>query len=112
MPTEVRVTLRAVPASAQFSIDGGPWLDNPHVRRVKVDRKRHEIKVRAGGYEGKTIVVPFDEDVALDVTLEKKSKRRGAGRPVPVPGPISDALPTPVRPKPRPLASGDPWGND
>jgi hypothetical protein len=80
------------------------------VRRVDVDRNRHEIKVRAAGFEGKTIVVPFDEDVVLDVTLEKKSKRRGGARaPVEPPPNGNGDLPTPIKPKPRPLLPGSPW---
>lgn len=114
VPSIVRLTLRAVPASAQFSVDDGPWLDNPHVRRVAADDERHEIRVRAAGYETKKLVVPFDEDVVLDITLER-SRRVGVRRP-PKPAPPEpkafDDLPAPAKPDAPPLLPGNPWDDE
>jgi eukaryotic-like serine/threonine-protein kinase len=109
--SRVRVTLRAVPASAQFSISNGSWVDNPHVGRFEVDRKMHKIRVRAKGYKQKNIVVPFDEDVVLDVTLEPV---RRIGQPAvktakPAATDTYGDLPSPTKPKPRPLLEENPW---
>ena len=97
---EGKMTLRAKPTSAEFSIDGGPWLDNPHVSDVKLDGAEHTIVVRAKGYEDKKTTVVFDGDVVLDVTLKR---RPSAGRRPPPPSPTQPKKP------PRELITGDPW---
>jgi hypothetical protein len=91
--------LRARPSNAKFSVDGGPWLDNPHVADVKLDDAKHIVLVRAKGYEDKKATVVFDDDVVLEVTLKRKPSV-GSRRPPP---------PTQPKKPPRELITGDPW---
>jgi serine/threonine-protein kinase len=98
-----KLTLRAQPNSAQFSIDGGPWLDNPHVADVGLDGAEHTVVTRAKGYLDKKTTVMFDRDVNVEVSL-RRSPGIVRGRPAPPPPAKSQP-----KPPPRELIGGDPW---
>jgi serine/threonine-protein kinase len=107
----VRVTLRAVPAGARFSIDGGPWLDNPYVGEVEVDDGEHFVRIEARHHESKTVKVQFDKDVLLDVTLKSDAPVRyhsPRAQPPPSPAVVQPGSPGPRKP-PRELNTEDPW---
>jgi len=106
---KVRVTLRAVPASARFSIDDGPWLDNPYVGEVSIDADTHRIRIEASGHDPKTVTVGFDKEVLLDITLKPVRVTRYVPRPAPESSAVVPAPPT-KRPGPvREIYTGDPW---
>jgi serine/threonine-protein kinase len=106
---KVRVTLRAVPASARFSIDGGRWLDNPYVGEVSADDATHEIRIDATGHEPKTVNVRFDNEVLLDVSLKQKRPRYVQRPPPPATSLPSLPPPPPAKKPEREIFTGDPW---
>lgn len=93
-PSKVRITLRAAPSAARFTIDGGTRLENPYVGEFDRDKARHRILVEAPGHESRVVIVTFDKNVLLDLTLEEQSP--------PPQGP-------PLRSRPREIFTGDPW---
>jgi eukaryotic-like serine/threonine-protein kinase len=101
----IRITLRATPASARFSIDGQAPFENPYVDEVERDGSTHEVAIEADGYKPKTMQLRFDKDVVLDVTLSKEETPAAPStRRAPPPG---------ARPKKkaRDLLGDDPWGD-
>lgn len=69
---EVRLQLRALPASAKITLDGRQ-LENPYVGAVAKDGKKHALLVEAEGYGSERREVVFDADIVLDLTLEKET---------------------------------------
>ena len=81
-PKTVRVTLRATPSDARFSIDDGPLLDNPHQTELPADTLQHRIRIEAPGHVERLRIVPFAEDVELEVALERiENGPRRAAKP-------------------------------
>jgi serine/threonine-protein kinase len=68
----VSVTLRATPIETRFSIDNGPWQDNPYVGSFPSDSKPHVIRAQAPGYPEKQETVNFNADVSVRFTLSNK----------------------------------------
>jgi hypothetical protein len=117
-PSTVRITLRASPATARFSIDNGPWMPNPYVAEVQRDAGSHTIRIEAEGYEPATQQVSFTHDVLIDKGLtplpppeEPSAKPRTQG-PVPVPREDGPIVKPPRKKPPRKLDGGDPWEED
>jgi len=109
-PSKVRITLRAAPASARFSIDDGALLDNPYVGEIDRNGDQHQIRVEATGYMSRLVNVTFDRDVLVDLALKKDERavvqpatRPPAAAPQPLP-----AAPPAKRP-PREIFTDDPW---
>jgi serine/threonine-protein kinase len=109
-PAKVRITLRAVPATARFLIDDGPRLENPYVAEVTREDASHEVRVEAPGYESRTVVVTFDKNVLLELRLKKQTEAGALGR-APSPPPTGKLVPAPSQPKrpPREIFTDDPW---
>jgi eukaryotic-like serine/threonine-protein kinase len=89
-PRVVRIFLSAAPESAQFSIDGGEWLANPHESERPSTSAAHELRVRADGYEEKSLSITFDKDVFLEISLDRKPRARPRPQPPPKPPPPVD----------------------
>jgi eukaryotic-like serine/threonine-protein kinase len=118
----VRLTLRAVPPTARFSIDGGAWLENPHAGDVALDMGIHRIRIEAPGHQPRTVSVSFAKDVVLDVTLDEDGSESPAEEPKDDPDavaaspprprvvPTGDPATAPKRPV-RELLDEDPWGD-
>jgi serine/threonine-protein kinase len=112
----VRITLRAVPADARFSIDDGALLDNPYAGEVERSSDRHEIRVEAPGHASRTIDVTFDKDVLVDLALKREEPAAGrqlsrAAPPPASPPPVLPPLvppPTPKKPRGE-IDTDDPW---
>jgi eukaryotic-like serine/threonine-protein kinase len=103
----VRLSLRAVPPDATFSIDGGSPLDNPYMGEVVSDDKPHVVRVEADGYHAKEMTISFKQDVILDVTLEKERGKPRVYRPPPT---SETVVPRDKRKKPdREIMRGNPW---
>jgi serine/threonine-protein kinase len=88
--TEVRLQLRALPASAKITLDGERELENPFVGNVPKDGKEHVLVVSAEGYKTKEHKVLFDSDVVLDLSLEAEPQ---ADTPPPEPSASAEAEP-------------------
>ena len=67
----VEVGFSANVPTAQFRVDGGPWLANPSTHRVPKDDREHRIEARADGYFSRFASARFTEDILLEVTLER-----------------------------------------
>ncbi len=126
---DIKLRVRALPASAKITLDDDQQLDNPHVGSVRKDGRAHTIRVSAAGFEPKERQVTFDADVVLDLSLDavpphasaepsaaavpdvpddpKQPPRpgvrviRGSGKPA-----VSTSPDTPPPPTPPPPASG------
>jgi len=67
---DVKIRVRALPASAKITLDSDQQLDNPHVGSVRRDGKTHVIRASAEGYVAAEREVRFEDDVTLDLTLK------------------------------------------
>jgi serine/threonine-protein kinase len=111
-PTTLVLTLRASPPKAKFYLDDGPPLDNPYIGTQPRDGKQHTLRIEADGHATKTRELVFDQDVVVDVALDK-DKRRVVPPPRPLTPPNVGATLTPP-PKPptkpaRPLDTDNPF---
>jgi eukaryotic-like serine/threonine-protein kinase len=70
--SRIHISLRAVPDSVHFSIDGGNKLSNPYNGDAPRDTKEHVIQASADGYEDKKLTVKFDDDLSMTFTLAKR----------------------------------------
>jgi hypothetical protein len=127
---EVRLQVRALPASARITLDDGRQLENPYLGSVDRDDREHRVRVEAEGYEPTEERVRFDKDVALDIKLQPiaaappvdesatdevapessakpsaKPTHRGGGRK---PSSSASAAPSAPAPAPAPTPSGKP----
>jgi serine/threonine-protein kinase len=117
----IRVTLRATPSDARFSIDDGPLLANPHTGEVAADGLQHRIRIEAPGHVERVRVVPFAEDVDVEVALQRREepgdvRRAGAAaqhhRPRPAlasPPSPPDARGVPAARRKREIDTSSPW---
>jgi serine/threonine-protein kinase len=102
------LTLRANPPKTKFYLDDGPALDNPYIGTHPRDGMPHKLRIEAEGHVSKTRELVFDNDVVVDVALDK-DKPRPPQRAAP-PRPAPPAPPTKPPPKPaRPLDTDNPF---
>ncbi|HVY49718.1 MAG TPA: protein kinase [Minicystis sp.] len=110
-PKTIKLLLRASPGSAHFRIDGGGPLENPYAGEFPIDKKEHEIRVEADGYEPVTTKVSFSEDVRFDTQLAplpattetaSTAKHHAVAAPPPPP-------PQKGGRHARPIDTGNPW---
>jgi serine/threonine-protein kinase len=104
-PRALRLTLRAAPPEAAFFIDDGPKLDNPYVGVVAADGLEHKIRVVAVGHVERTRIVPFVEDIDVEVALEREDEAAAPERAQPARRPARAAEKPPPAPKPRAAAT-------
>jgi hypothetical protein len=101
--SEVRLQVRALPASATMSLDGDRRLENPFIGMMPRDGKSHRLVIEAPGFKRKEQSITFDHDVVLDVSLEPEpTVAQGSPDPEPTTEPSAKAAPGPVRPAVRP----------
>jgi serine/threonine protein kinase len=132
-PDSVDLVVEVTPAGADIALDGVPVGSAPLRRRYVKDGRSHSVDAAAPGYEAKTEIVTFTNDVSVDMTLDHKSsnpapraaprRRRpltdppgnapaqgpghGAGRPLTLDrDPLPRARATPA----RPIATDSPYG--
>ncbi len=67
--SDITISVRATPNSAVFRIDDGAQLPNPYIGRFKRDGSQHRVSASAQGYEPKTQVVVFADDVSVRFAL-------------------------------------------
>jgi serine/threonine-protein kinase len=87
-PAQSELVVRATPASAQISIDGVAFTQNPVRRRYPRGGEIHRVAAYADGYELNEQDVSMANDVILDISLHR---RRAA--PVVPPPPARRAPP-------------------
>jgi eukaryotic-like serine/threonine-protein kinase len=85
-PTTVDVEIRVSPATAKLSIDGKDVEGNPYTSQHPADELVHNVRATAPGYLTKSVAVPFNANVTLDLSLER----------------VAPPAPTPARVAPRP----------
>ena len=68
-PNEVAIRISVGPAGATAKLDGVLLAENPFSAQVPKDGSMHKVEVEAPGMATQTMIVSFDEDVSLDVTL-------------------------------------------
>jgi len=76
---EVTLIIRAVPLETRFTIDDGSPLDNPYVGRMKRDGAEHRITASAPGFEPRSEIVRFTDDVSLRFTLARAMNASDTG---------------------------------
>ncbi len=95
----VRVLIRAEPASAAFSIDDGPVLENPYETLAPRSEGPHVLRVFAPGHEEQRRTFTFGEAVDLRVQLGALPSPAAQGEPAPR---TSSKGPPSIRPKTDP----------
>src|SRR5262249_41276233 len=68
---QVRVNIRATPGDALMVLDGKTLGDNPHIEQRARDGAVHLLEVSAPGYAARSLDVRFDQDVNLDIQLNR-----------------------------------------
>ena len=87
--TPVTVTLRAAPSDARFYLDDGAALENPFIGKFPRDGRVHTLRIEAPGHVTKRKEIVFNDDVMVDLSLEKeevvpqKKAPSSGGGPVP-----------------------------
>jgi hypothetical protein len=97
----MQLVVSAAPPEAKIEIDGFEKGGNPLWGRFKKDGEEHRVRVYAAGYQERKLLVTFDGDRALDVTLEPLSATPAAdaaAAPVAPPDAATKSRP-PVRPR-------------
>jgi len=106
-PALVHLVVRASPPDAQIDVDGAD-VQNPFAGTFARDDVQHRVHAARPGYLPITKLARFDQDdVSLDLTLEKppEPSSSGASAPKPTPPATSSARP----PKTQPKLDDDPW---
>jgi serine/threonine protein kinase len=95
-PTQSHVTVSAFPTGVQIYVDDAA-VANPYVADQVRDATPHRLRVEAPGYQPKTRMIAFGEDVDLQITLDPARQapaRRGAPRANPPPNPSTNEAPS------------------
>jgi len=71
-PETIEVVVRAVPASAEITIDGARVTGNPFQARYPKDDRPRKIGATAAGFEPKWEDVQFARDVVVNLALVQK----------------------------------------
>jgi len=83
-PPVIQLALTVEPAHASIELDGRVLTSNPYVAQEPRDVRSHTLTVKARGYLTVTQTVRFDQDLTLNLQLQKtrEDKRSArAGRP-------------------------------
>jgi serine/threonine-protein kinase len=84
-PELVDLVVRVSPPSATISIDGLAVPTNPFHARYGKDSVVHHVLLSAPGYDAKLEDVSFANDVAIDVSLDRRQATVSATSPAPPP---------------------------
>jgi eukaryotic-like serine/threonine-protein kinase len=87
--TAIAVAIRVSPAIAKLSIDGKNVEGNPFSGQYPADELVHNVRATAPGYVAKSVAVPFNANVTLDLSLERVA--------APAPPPVRAATRPPAR---------------
>jgi serine/threonine-protein kinase len=106
----VRISISAVPPTAQILVDGKPVSGNPAVLdTTRDDVTHHSIRVEAAGFASQTRSVAFDRNLDLVFTMIKAgapaaAAHRGGARAAAAPPPpaVAENTPAPAPPPPAP----------
>jgi eukaryotic-like serine/threonine-protein kinase len=71
-PELVEVIAHVSPPTAQIAIDGAPVLGNPFHGHYPKNGEIHHIFASADGYESKSKDISFDDNLSLDVSLDRR----------------------------------------
>ena len=105
----VTVRVRVNPPTATLSIDGASVPGNPFVGTFPKGAAVHSLRAIAPGYLPKAEDMSFEEDTAVDLSLERQPQvvyRRGQTGAPSSPAPASAPAPSPA-PAPAPAATAD-----
>jgi eukaryotic-like serine/threonine-protein kinase len=110
---EVRVSIRAHPASAQLTLDGKTLGPSPYSGTQPRDGKQHELVVSAAGHQSRSLNIQLDHDVDLEVGLAE-TQALPVGGQTPTPATRKDAALGAPRPRvsgavPKKPADADPY---
>lgn len=95
-PTEITVDLTVRPENARIFVDGAPAGGTPFHHRALARTGNREIRIEAEGYESRSILLAFDRDHTLDLSLTK-SAPVVAPPPVTITRIVSVPAPSPAR---------------
>jgi serine/threonine-protein kinase len=90
-PQMVDVEIRISPATATVTIDDKPVDGNPFSKQFPADTATHQVRAAAPGYVAKSVLVAFNANVTLDISLERQQ---------PQPQPQVRYIPKPHPPEP------------
>lgn len=121
-PQMIEVRISAVPASAKLFLDDAALDSNPFSGKFRPDGARHWIRVEAPGHRVQKELVLFDDDLSIEIDLERKTATRAPVRrqvktatqtaPEATPSAEPEAPTSPNAPAGKPkrnLSAGDPW---
>jgi hypothetical protein len=99
----IDVEIHVTPETATVSIDGQEVSGNPFAGQYATDNVVHHVRVTAPGYVTKSVPVPFNGNVTLDLSLERvpppasPSRTASPAHPPPRVVPPTRTLPAPSR---------------
>lgn len=105
----VNVRIRVSPPNATLSIDGATVPGNPYVGTFPRGTATHSLRAIAPGYLPKAEDMSFEEDTAVDLSLERQPQvvyRRGQAVSQPQATPVAAPAPAPA-PNPSPAQATD-----
>ncbi len=74
--TKIVVRIQAHPPYSKIYLDGERVDDNPYMGDHARDGRSHNVKISASGFDDHEQSLVFDQDHALDIQLERDSRRR------------------------------------
>lgn len=111
--TEVEIKVNVNVAEAKIFVDNKPVIGNPYAGKFPKDANPHQIRVEASGFATKTRTISFENNLAVEIVLEKQSDsgpKTNVGGPAPTA--TEDPMKTPGGKKPnRQLDSSNPYDN-
>lgn len=109
--TDVEIKVNVNVPEAKIFIDNKPVIGNPYAGKFPKDANPHQIRVEAAGYANKTRTISFENNLAVEIVLEKQSDSGPkVGGPGPAPTTTEDPMKLPGGKKPnRQLDSSNPY---
>jgi serine/threonine-protein kinase len=113
---EVEIKVNVNIPEAKIYIDEKPVIGNPYAGKFKKDKNAHQVRAEAPGYGTKTRTIGFENNLHVEIVLEKQAAESAPSRPhvgggsPPPPPPPEDPMKAPKKPNPgRALDTENPY---
>jgi serine/threonine-protein kinase len=105
----IALRVRTVPADARVFVDDALLPTGPLGTRFPEDGAGHHLRVEAPGYVTQRRIAVFDQDLALEITLEAEAAADKVGAPARSAPAVEPMRIGPAAPPKRKLDATDPW---
>jgi hypothetical protein len=113
---DVEIKVNVNIPEAKIYIDDKPVIGNPYAGKFKKDKNPHQVRAEAPGYGTKTRTIGFENNLHVEIVLEKQASDSTPSRPhvggpsTPPPPPPEDPMKAPKKPNPgRELDTTNPY---